>query len=93
MHARCTQSGLAFDISMTRFRVSGLMGDLPSPFFRDLNLQNSWNPFLCQRISLASRRSDRSSNLSKKRMSKIQKIRSLLRILGLFIDCRMKVSC
>ena len=79
-------NGFVLAISSMSFLVSGSNGGLPDPFFRDLNLQNSLNPFLCQRITVSGWTTIKAFLQLFHLLDRIiQNIRSLVRILGRFI--------
>ena len=88
------QSGLAFAISMTSFRISWSIGGLPSTLFRDLCVQYSLNPFLCQWMTVSGCTMIREDFHPDQIFdSQTQKMRSRLRILGCFIDLLNTASC
>ena len=88
------QSELAFAILRIRSRISGLTGGRPGPLRRDLILQNSLKPFLCQRTTVSGLTTIKACRqLLQKRERIIQKRRSLARSCGHLADRFIVASC
>ncbi len=87
-------SGFALAISRMSLRISGSSEGLPTFLFLDLNVQNSLNPFLCQRITVSGFTTIRTFFQSfQTRDKNTQKILSLILISGRLTCCFIIANC